>query len=112
MIEFRLNIEALGRSRFAYSPLGELASSLRALWSPQVGFVLQPWRRAVETRLRTANLELLRGICPPGGLAPNFMFVWSCDPKINIDSQLEALAALPVDQLRSDLVEVWPKAPA
>jgi DNA-binding transcriptional ArsR family regulator len=111
VIEFRLSVEALGRSRFAYSPLGELGSSLRVLWSPHVGFVLQPWRRAVETRLRTTNLELLRGICPPGGFAPNFMFAWSFDPKVTLDGQLEALAALPVDQLRSDLVEVWPNQP-
>ena len=73
--------------------------------------MLQPWRRALETRLRTTNLELLRGICPPGGFAPNFMFVSSSNPKITLDRQLETLAALPVDQLRSDLLEVWPNKP-
>ena len=80
MIEFQLSVEALGRSRFAYSPIGELASSLRALWSPQIGFVLQPWRHATEGRFKIADLGLLRGICPPGRFALNFMFVWSTDP--------------------------------
>jgi DNA-binding transcriptional ArsR family regulator len=111
VIEFRLSVEALGRSRFAYSPLGELASSLRTLWAPHIDFVLQPWRRAMEKRLRTTNLELLRAICPPGGLAPNFMFVSSSNPKITLEGQLEALTGLPVDQLRSDLLEVWPNGP-
>src|SRR5829696_9852475 len=31
MIEFHLSVDALGKTRFAYSPLGEVASSLRLL---------------------------------------------------------------------------------
>jgi DNA-binding transcriptional ArsR family regulator len=111
LIEFQLSVEALGRSRFAYSPIGELASSLRALWSPQIGFVFQPWRQAIEGRLKTMDRELLRGICPPGRFAPEFMFVWSTDPKITIEVQLADLAQLPAEKLRSDLAEVWPDQP-
>jgi DNA-binding transcriptional ArsR family regulator len=107
VIEFELSIDALGRSRFAYSPLAELASSLRALWSPHIGFVLQPWRHAIQSRLKSADLALLRAICPPGRFAPDFMFVWSIDPKITIDAQLNDLAQLPADQLRANLAEVW-----
>jgi hypothetical protein len=107
VIEFELSIDALGRSRFAYSPLAELASSLRALWSPQIGFVLQPWRHAMQSRLKSADLALLRAICPPGRFAPDFMFVWFIDPKITIDAQLNDLAQLPADQLRANLAEVW-----
>jgi DNA-binding transcriptional ArsR family regulator len=111
VIEFQLSVEALGRSRFAYSPLGELASSLRALRSPQIGFVLQPWRHAMVSRLETLDLSLLGGICPPGRFAPDFMFVWSADPNITIEAQLNDLAQLPAEELHSDLAEVWTDQP-
>jgi DNA-binding transcriptional ArsR family regulator len=81
------------------------------LWSPQIGFVLQSWRHAVESRLKTVDLGLLRGICPTGRFAPDFMFVWSTDPKITIEAQLNDLAQLSADQLRSDLAEVWTDEP-
>jgi DNA-binding transcriptional ArsR family regulator len=111
VIEFRLSVEALGRSRFAYSPLAEVACSLRALWPSEIGVVLQPWRRAVEKRISSKELALLRGICPPGGLAPSFMFAASNDPKITIESQLEALAELSPEQLSADLLDVWRDQP-
>ena len=111
MIEFRLSVEALGRSRFAYSPLGELASSLRALWTSPAGFLLQSWRRAVEDDLPTADLALLREICPPGKFAPDFMYAWSLDPTITIEAQLQALAQTPTAQLRANLAEVCQDRP-
>src|SRR5688572_1743998 len=60
MIEFHLSVDALGKTRFAYSPLGEVASSLRLLGEGRHAYVMMPWLRDVrgppaETRLRPAS---------------------------------------------------------
>jgi hypothetical protein len=63
------------------------------------------------SRLETLDLSLLGGICPPGRFAPDFMFVWSADPNITIEAQLNDLAQLPAEELHSDLAEVWTDQP-
>jgi DNA-binding transcriptional ArsR family regulator len=107
MIEFRLSLQALGTTRFGYSPLGELTSSLRALDTPHGGPLLRPWLRHVANSLPPVNLTVLRAVVPPGYLAPDFMFAWTTDPRTTIEDQLEALLALPDDVIARDLAAVW-----
>lgn len=111
MIEFRLSIDALGNTRFAYSPLGEIAGSLRALGAGQVGYAMQPWLREVRGRVGSVDMDLLGAVAPPGLFAPNFLFTWSTDPKITIKDQLDQLAALPVEVIKRDLAVVWRGGP-
>lgn len=111
MIEFRLSVDALGNTRFAYSPLGELAGSLRSLGAGQPGYAMQPWLREVRGRVGSIDLDLLGAVAPPGAFAPNFLFLWSTDPKVTIKDQLEELAALPADVFSRDLAKVWRDRP-
>jgi hypothetical protein len=50
VIDFRLSVEALGNTRFGYSPLAEVAASLRLLATPSPGFVMQPWLSVIAGR--------------------------------------------------------------
>jgi DNA-binding transcriptional ArsR family regulator len=109
MIDFRLSVEALGNTRFGYSPLAEAASSLRLLGTP-AGFVMQPWLSDVAGQLGSVDLDLLRAVAPPGPWAPDFMFPCSTDPAVTVEHQLDLLADLPPEQIRRDLEEGWLEA--
>lgn len=106
MIDFKLSIEALGNTRFGYSPLAEVASSLRLLATPS-GFVMQPWLSDVAGQLGSVDLGLLQAIAPPGPWAPDFLFPSSTDPAVTIEHQLDTLAATPADEIRSVLEQGW-----
>jgi len=108
VIEFRLTADALGNTRFGYSPLAEVACSLRVLGAgPPGDYVLRPWVREVADSLQTVDMELLGAVAPPGDFAPEFMFAWSTDPAVTIENQLEVLAAIPWDDVYSDIRQVW-----
>ena len=112
VIEFQLSLDALGNTRFGYSPLGEVASSLRALDNPRARALLRPWLRAIEGPLRAADLDLLRAVVPRGYVAPDFMFAWSADPGVTIEEQLADLLAMPGEARAEDLRETWRNQPA
>jgi DNA-binding transcriptional ArsR family regulator len=107
MIRFRLSVEALGRTTFGYSPMAEVAASLRLLWEPKHGYVMQPWLRDVQPILGRLDLNLLKMVVPPGPWAPDFLFAWSPDPRITIQQQLEEVEQMPTEQLRADLESCW-----
>lgn len=102
MLEFRLSVEALGKTRFAYSPLAEVGSSLRLLGSAHPGHLMSPWLREVYGTLDPADLLLLRALAPPGRFAPSLFFAWSTDPTVTIGAQLETLAEHPAERFRAD----------
>lgn len=107
MIDFQLSLDALGQTRFAYSPLAEVAASLRVLQCDQVGPVLQPWLRAVSHQLDDVDLEILSAAVPSGPYSAHFLFLSSTDPRTGIDDQLDRLLQLSDDELHDDLAEVW-----
>jgi DNA-binding transcriptional ArsR family regulator len=108
VIDFKLSIEALGNTRFGYSPLAEAASSLRLLTTPSPGFVMQPWLSDVAGQLGSVDLDLLHAVAPPGPWAPDFLFPWSAEPTVTIEHQLDLLAALPAERIRGDIEQGWP----
>lgn len=108
MIDFKLSIEALGNTRFGYSPLAEAASSLRLLATPSPGFVMQPWLSDVAGQLDSLDLSLLHAVVPPGPWAPDFLFPWSAEPTVSVEHQLDVLAGLPSERIRHDVDEGWP----
>ena len=71
MIEFRLSVDALGTTRFGYSPLGEVASSLRVLADDSQTFVMMPWLRDVQPSLRQVDVGLLTALAPTGPRLPS-----------------------------------------
>jgi len=112
VIEVRLSVDGLGRKRFGYSPLAEVACSIRLLGVQAPGYVMRPWQQEVAPLVAGMDLDLLRAVAPPGRWAPDFLFTWSSDPKVTVEQQLELLAARPRDQLCADLREVWSDRPA
>lgn len=111
MIEFRLSLTALGHTRFGYSPLGEVAASLRALSNRHADALLRPWRREVDPALDRMDLTLLRAVAPPGFNSPDFLYAWSTDPLITIEDQLEELYAVPDETVAEQLRDTWAGKP-
>lgn len=111
LIDFRLSVEALGNTKFVYSPMAEVTSSLRLLGAGTPSFVMRPWFEDVIGLLDDVPMDLLSAIAPPGRYAPDFMFPFSTDPRITIDQQVDDLAAVPSDVIRHDLAECWPGRP-
>lgn len=107
MLRFKLSMDALGNTRFAYSPLAEVASSVRLLGSPRIGHIHQPWLREVRSTLADIDLALLFGVAPEGRWAPSFLFTPSSSPQTTIEQQLQMLIQLPVDVVQRDLATVW-----
>ncbi len=107
MIEFRLTLEVLGKTSFGFSPLGELAASLRALGHGRARAPFRPWLQEVAAGLRAVDLSLLQAVVPPGYVAPDFMFAWSPDPRTTIEQQLAALEDVPAEVVTRDLRQVW-----
>lgn len=107
VIEFRLSVDVLGNTRFAFSPLAEVGSSLRLLGSPHAGHVHQPWLREVRERLQDVDLDLLCAVAPPGRWAPDFLFPPAASPQTTIEDQLSVLTRTSVDELRGELEVIW-----
>jgi hypothetical protein len=107
VIEVQLSLDVLGRARFAYSPLAELACSLRLLAAQRVHPLHQPWYRSVRGVVGSADLRLLGAVCPAGAFLPDFLFAGAPDPTTTIEQQLAGVAEMPAEQLRDELTTVW-----
>jgi len=110
VIELRLSIEDVSRTRFAYSPLAEVAESLFALFSGRVHPLYEPWLPSARTALACLardHRDLLAAIVPARPRMASFLFVGSEDPSTTIEHQLEILAGLPTEHVRSELEQVW-----
>lgn len=111
MIEFQLSVDVLGNTRFAFSPLAEVGSSLRLLGEPQPAHLHGPWLRRVRDRLGDVDLDLLLAITPPGKWAPAFLYPRATGPNTTLEQQLNALARISPEQLRENLEKVWSGRP-
>jgi DNA-binding transcriptional ArsR family regulator len=107
VIEFELSAGALGRTRFAFSPLAEVAASLRLLSSPHVGHLHQPWLRLVRGAVEGIDLPLLTAVAPPGKFAPNFLYLPSAGPLTTIRDQAHQVEQLTVDEVATELRAVY-----
>jgi DNA-binding transcriptional ArsR family regulator len=107
VIRVRLGVAGLGRTRFAYSPLTEIAESLYLLSSRRVLPPYEPWLTEVRHRLGRVDIDLLASVVPQRTLVAAFFFVGPASPATSIDQQLQALAQTPIEILRRDLEAVW-----
>lgn len=111
MIEFELGVEALWAAKLGYSPLGELACSLRALGDTGSASLLRPWLRQVRSQVPAADLRLLRLAVPDGGCVPDFLYPADLDADVSLDDQLAGLEALSLSQYEAELSQAWAPAP-
>jgi DNA-binding transcriptional ArsR family regulator len=102
-----MSMADLGRTRFAYSPLAEVAESLYVLSARQVPAVHQPWLAAVRPSLGRVDLALLTAVVPARPFIADFFFGGVGDRSTSIEQQLQALATTPTDVLRRGLEQVW-----
>lgn len=107
MIEFGLSAEALGATRLGFSPLGELACSLRALDDRGAASMLRPWLRHAPDRVAREDLRLLGMVASAAGVTPDFLYPVSADRGTVLEDQLVALSALSQGAYDADLARVW-----
>jgi len=111
MIQIRLSVADLGRTRFAYSPLMEVGESLYLLSAGPVQPVHEGWFTSVRASLRQVDLPLLAAAVPARGYIADFFSAGATGPATTIEQQLQCLVDMPPDQLRADLEQVWQDEP-
>lgn len=107
VIQIRLSVGDLGRTRFAYSPLAEIAESLYLLSSRPAPLPHEGWLAAVRPRLDRVDMALLTAVVPHRPFIAGFFLRGAVDRSTTVEQQLQALASSPVDALRRDLEQVW-----
>jgi hypothetical protein len=73
VIAYRFGRDDLLRTRFAISPLFELAASVRVLRDPGGHSVHLPWVREARARLAGLDYSLIDALHPDGPYAPDFI---------------------------------------
>lgn len=112
MLDFTLSPALLGNTRFTFSPLVELGSSLRLLGMPRTGHPHQRWIQAVRSQLPGAvDMELLGAVCPPTRWPPDFLFASTDTDTAAIGDQLERLRRYPPGRFVEDLDLSWSGRP-
>jgi DNA-binding transcriptional ArsR family regulator len=107
LIHFKLSLDVLGNTRFAFSPLAEAGCSLLILANRRPTHLHNPWLRQVRPRMTEVDLELLSAVAPPGRWVPSWLFPRPAGPQVTLESQLEVLAATPTASLEEDLIRAW-----
>ncbi|TDD52552.1 transcriptional regulator [Saccharopolyspora elongata] len=94
----------LARVRFAFSPLWEVAASVRVLKEPGRHPLHGSWRAAAERRLQrsTADLSLLFDLVPtPTKYLPGFLAPTPTTSRPTLAEELEGLRAVPPHSVRT-----------
>ncbi len=102
-----MSLADIGRTRFAYSPLAELAESLYLLSSQRMEPHQRAWYTSVRDRLGGVDVPLLRAVVPAHPYIAGFLFAGARDPSTSIEQQLDRVAATPPEVMRQDLAQVW-----
>src|SRR4028118_1318759 len=93
----------MARTRFAISPMWELAHSLQALRDPSRAAIHLPWLRSLSGRLGDLELAPIVALIPPLGYTPDFLTPPPAGPLGEIDDELSAVAATPAQTVRDEL---------
>jgi DNA-binding transcriptional ArsR family regulator len=107
VIQIRMSVADLGRTRFAFSPLAEVAESLYMLAGGAVHPLHRTWFESVRPALGRVDLALLEAVIPARPLIADFLFTGATDPMTTIEQQLRLVEELPADHLAQELAEVW-----
>jgi DNA-binding transcriptional ArsR family regulator len=109
VIQLRLATEDLERMRFDYSPIVEVVQSGRMVNAGHSRPPFENWFAEARGRLAALDTELLAVLLPDTPVIANCLLVRPRD-HATIDDQLHAIAQCPPEQLRADLLDVWPDA--
>ena len=103
MIAYRFGRDDLLRTRFAISPLFELAASVRVLRDPGAHSVHLPWVREARARLAGFVSSLLDALHPSGPYAPDFIAPPPLTPLPDVAEELACVRATPPERVRQEL---------
>jgi DNA-binding transcriptional ArsR family regulator len=103
VIAYRFGRDDLLRTRFAISPLFELAASVRVLRDPGGHSVHLPWVREARARLEGLDYSLLDALHPDGPYAPDFVAPPPRTPLPVVKEELDRVRATPADRVRLEL---------
>ncbi|WP_073948052.1 ArsR/SmtB family transcription factor [Streptomyces kebangsaanensis] len=103
MIELSVDAAGLARSRFAVSPLHEVAATLLP-WGVRPARDADPWVARARRVLRRARLPLLSELAlDGGGYVPDFLSPHPSGPSPSIEEELERVRRTPPDRVLSEL---------
>jgi hypothetical protein len=103
MVRFVFTVEDLARTRFAISPMWELVQSLNALRDPSTAALHVPWLQSLSGRLGGLALEPVIALNPLTGYSPDFLTPPPAGPLGEVEAELAALRATPLDLVRHDM---------
>ncbi|MFI1168868.1 ArsR/SmtB family transcription factor [Streptomyces sp. NPDC020801] len=103
MIELTVDATGLARSRFAVSPLHEVAATLLP-WGVRPAPDADPWAAHARRVLRRAGLPLLSELAlQGGGYVPDFLSPHPSGPSPTVDEELERVRTTPPDRVLGEL---------
>lgn len=103
MIAYRFGRDDLLRTRFAVSPLFELAASVRVLRDPGAHSVHLPWVREARARLAGLDYALLDALHPNTPYGPDFLAPPPRTPLPDVEEELDRVRATPPDRVRLEV---------
>jgi DNA-binding transcriptional ArsR family regulator len=95
VITIRLTTDDLTRIRFAFSPVWETVTSVRALSNSSASSVHGPWLRRIRPAGTDEDLRLLKALIPSFGYVPDFITPAPPRRSTSFESGLAAIAATP-----------------
>ncbi|GAA0599950.1 helix-turn-helix transcriptional regulator [Kribbella sandramycini] len=111
MITIGLTPDAIGRIRFALSPIWEAVTSVRALSTSTVRSVHGPWLQKVRPIIDGPDLTLLKALIPPVGYIPDFITPAPPRRTTGLESGLAAIAATPHALVAAELGKLHDETP-
>jgi DNA-binding transcriptional ArsR family regulator len=111
MIQVRMSVTDLGRMRFAYSPMIEVAESLYMLSAGRVEPLHRTWFDGIKDGLRRVDLALLRAVVPARGYVADFFSAGITGPSTTIERQLDVIGDMPADEMLAEIETVWQGEP-
>ncbi len=102
-LDLRLDTADVSGLRFARSPLWETMEALRTLHEPRRQAYHLSWLRAVDRPAVAAAWRVLAPLAPNPGYTPDFLVPIPTGPTTEIDADLAAVAATPLDLVVHDL---------
>jgi DNA-binding transcriptional ArsR family regulator len=93
----------MARTRFAISPMFELARSLQALRDPSQAALHLPWLRSLSGRLDGIDLRPVIALVPVRGYTPDFLTPPPEGPLGDVEAELARVRATHADTIREEM---------
>ncbi|MFI7672807.1 DUF5937 family protein [Actinophytocola sp. NPDC049390] len=106
MIELEFTPADYRRIRFAFSPVAEAVTSLRALSAGRRTGVHGPWLTTVGARLDAVDMPLLTALVRPAGYVPDFLLPTPEGRTDDLDTGLDRIAGTDVDVVTHELAHL------